>query len=1371
MAYEAGLKKLHTRTKPRWGSGHGASGGKANAHTPRRSIDGHGCLGEMRERTLSDKDLRKASSKQRSQDAQLKEELGCSEEMWGGKGEYERQDKGKLVVAPDDALGATCALMRDTSECSSNLEEAIAVAELGQHRTLNLMKERIRACLDRGGKRLVMCGILGSVSWHDTFSLMRDFSMNWSPLKNLVLDDNQLDSGPPPEALAELGITNLERLRLGENCLRALPDGVGKQLVQLKELDLSSNLFTCLPDVSTLPQGLVKLKLHDNELQVLDLPDGLARRGMLQQLQVLDLSFNNIAHLPDSISELKALVKLTAANNLIESLPRAISRSYMPALSELDVSQNPLTEPPLEIAQGPKNLEKIERYFELQQQEGTELIANQLKIIFIGNVLAGKSSVIECMQSGQSSNIGVDERTLGINIHTWTPVLHHRKDLPHKEVQGERKLKLWDFGGQHVYHAIHGLFFSKRALYLLVFDVTQTSKDDIDRHVQFWIDCVQSRAPGAQIQLVGTHVDLLPSKEDLQERCKQVLDQLAENEKIIVQSLKAKKAAVLSNPNGNGSPGLARVLRRLLLNRPRIQSEITTVSCKEYKGFKKLHKKIVSLTGDTKLFPNDKVPVSWKRAHERVEELREQGKNLVGLGEFMWSPTCNIKAVQEVLAWLNDVSELVYFNKPGLDTYIFLHPRRLLEAIKLVVRHDLEEQVQQLVDNAAGDDPSRHTAEVSAQGFSRSASANSLKKREFLRRGKTGSLSGSRGSSAVTNLRTMGMLDEAIIEALLLPVREDLDPDADLKGFLVELMRKFGVLLKVASPREVVRQDQLGECDEEHQCYIVPCLLKEEPIAWSFAMVHNVTSGIVWRFQRFVPPGLMSCLISRLYSLGFSHFIRLSTIYMRVSLAPDEDQGRGKGREAEVLVRLNTLTRKGRQETRLEMWAQTRVSYFEELMETLEGCEGVIEQTLSEYPGVLVERSAVCPLCIENRPTQIESWACFPLENVEDNRGSPESIAFCDQGCKLLKLYQRLLFTGKLEQEELDHAHQDPHVSDVVQSRKLQGCKHMYTAVCTIGVYDLDQEKIKQQATAFIVDGDRGVLITAAHTFINWCLDTQEWNFLSEADQSGKNNRCVILVGRYRSEEKAHWQYVAEALVNWEFAAALLAIPMMKDFPVVLKLRQTFDPVDSRVRHNIPFKGLREIIGRAPVDQSDLIISHLRPREMRQLAKEPNPGLGLKAIKLGDSMCYAANGELQMNVSVEQELTLIAWPEHILGSSISVTRGKVTRFFKQYDALEISISNCPGGSGGPFLNNRGECVGFLSHGTDEIAWALGAMTVKWYDSLPCIPSPPTSSSWPLSLSPLHANERLLKGSNLVQVYDVIPMAEEGKEGASEDVLE
>lgn len=59
-----------------------------------------------------------------------------------------------------------------------------------------------------------------------------------------------------------------------------------------------------------------------------------------------------------------------------------------------------------------------------------------------------------------------------------------------------------------------------------------------------------------------------------------------------------------------------------------------------------------------------------------------------------------------------------------------------------------------------------------------------------------------------------------------------------------------------------------------------------KPYEWTFSFVANVHCGRLWRFDRFIPPSLMSALISRFYGMGRRDSARMSrgSIYIRVFL-------------------------------------------------------------------------------------------------------------------------------------------------------------------------------------------------------------------------------------------------------------------------------------------------------------------------------------------------------------------------------------------------------------------------------------------------------------------------------------------------------
>ncbi|XP_060575968.1 uncharacterized protein LOC132733345 [Ruditapes philippinarum] len=93
-------------------------------------------------------------------------------------------------------------------------------------------------------------------------------------------------------------------------------------------------------------------------------------------------------------------------------------------------------------------------------------------------------------------------------------------------------LEIWDFAGQFVFYATHTLFHSKRAVYLLVFDLStplssvvtdsefpmETGDKTMEQFIKFWINSIHSyvgSSDGSEppVILVGTHKDKLVGTE------------------------------------------------------------------------------------------------------------------------------------------------------------------------------------------------------------------------------------------------------------------------------------------------------------------------------------------------------------------------------------------------------------------------------------------------------------------------------------------------------------------------------------------------------------------------------------------------------------------------------------------------------------------------------------------------------------------------------------------------------------------------------------------------------------------------------------------------------------------------------------------
>ncbi|XP_072806446.1 malignant fibrous histiocytoma-amplified sequence 1 isoform X1 [Vicugna pacos] len=179
---------------------------------------------------------------------------------------------------------------------------------------------------------------------------------------------DQIDSPDTPQLVLPANIGDIEVLNLGNNGLEEVPDGLGSALGSLRVLVLRRNRFTRLPPaVAELGHHLTELDVSHNRLSVLgaevvsalrelrklnlshnQLPSLPAQLGALVHLEELDVSFNRLTHLPDSLSCLSRLRTLDVDHNQLTVFPRQLLQ--LVALEELDVSSNRLRGLPEDIS-------------------------------------------------------------------------------------------------------------------------------------------------------------------------------------------------------------------------------------------------------------------------------------------------------------------------------------------------------------------------------------------------------------------------------------------------------------------------------------------------------------------------------------------------------------------------------------------------------------------------------------------------------------------------------------------------------------------------------------------------------------------------------------------------------------------------------------------------------------------------------------------------------------------------------------------------------------------------------------------------------------------------------------------------------------
>ncbi|CAN0013833.1 unnamed protein product, partial [Sphacelaria rigidula] len=110
---------------------------------------------------------------------------------------------------------------------------------------------------------------------------------------------------------------------------------------------------------------------------------------------------------------------------------------------------------------------------------------------------------------------------------------------------------------------------------------------------------------------------------------------------------------------------------------------------------------------------------------------------------------------------------------------------------------------------------------------------------------------------------------------------------------------------------------------------------------------------------------------------------------------------------------------------------------------------------------------------------------------------------------------------------------------------------------------------IRAHATAFVVDAEKGLLLTAAHTFLKVARspDRQsgEWRY----HEGCSPRACVILVGMLQPPftYDTQWEYVADAVQHSTLVRKKVydEIGWKRDHPVLLQIKLRFKRISTRV--------------------------------------------------------------------------------------------------------------------------------------------------------------------------------------------------------------
>ena len=261
-------------------------------------------------------------------------------------------------------------------------------------------------------------------------------------------------------------------------------------------------------------------------------------------------------------------------------------------------------------------------------------------------------------------------------------------------------------------------------------ECNEALEEDIDENVQFWVNCIQSCAPGAAILPICSCNDRFVDNEEEGKRRSDLMKKrlnFHEEKKLRGREERFKKYESSSNSDSNTAKRYRNFSRpKLLIGE---QEDVIRVSCTSYTGFDSLKERIVQIATSSKqdgyrsgFFAGHigcRIPHTTLRVKKVVREFRKDHSVV------KWDMLCtrlleigidDEDDIKDSLVFLSKVGELAYFEDSTIDSrdmivdetkennvinfqlsdYLFVNPNWLVSAIACILRHDLGDRIASL---------------------------------------------------------------------------------------------------------------------------------------------------------------------------------------------------------------------------------------------------------------------------------------------------------------------------------------------------------------------------------------------------------------------------------------------------------------------------------------------------------------------------------------------------------------------------------------------------------------------------------------------------------------------------------------------------
>ncbi|KAK3098103.1 hypothetical protein FSP39_016142 [Pinctada imbricata] len=431
---------------------------------------------------------------------------------------------------------------------------------------------------------------------------------------------------------------SIERLYINNLMLRELPESIG-DMSNLHCLYASGNCFTKLPSNFSKLKKLTDLALSGvnwyqgqrgkSLLSQTDFEKFLFRENILPWLDAhnedKELLFKEFDEDFNGVLDVKELSKLSAT--LFNIFPRLGYKGTEPPGLELEDCPA-LKTPPREILS--RGFKAITAYLRRLATGSVECKRTKLMLVGLGG--AGKTSLCRTLMNGDSAKnlTGAEDITDGIDIANWTVSYNDNQIM----------YSVWDFAGQTVYYNTHQFFLSKRAVYLLLWNV-RLGFEHAGLH--FWLSSISVHAPKAPIFVIGTHIDQVNKAE------------------LPMEELEATYPQI---------------------------SGFYFISSLSGKGIDKLKADLYTVTLDQD-YMGEKIPLAWLDFEKSIIATRQKGNDVIDYNIIeKKAADCGIvdkTEVAQALQFLHDLGAVQHFNNHYLKSRVVINPQWIVDVMACVV--------------------------------------------------------------------------------------------------------------------------------------------------------------------------------------------------------------------------------------------------------------------------------------------------------------------------------------------------------------------------------------------------------------------------------------------------------------------------------------------------------------------------------------------------------------------------------------------------------------------------------------------------------------------------------------------------------------